>query len=544
MTYAERLRKNLNNNSKETIRVVIYARVSTDNEGQKESCSNQIELANNYIARHSNLEAIGTFVDDGISGKNDFTRPSYNRMLELITTGQVDLVITKALSRLNRNRMNSLILENLLVETETTVLTLEDGQIHDFEDMNSNLLHSINFAIDEQYVRRQSISGRKTHELRCARKELSAKDCSFGYDWDSSSKTISINPDEAEIIRSIFDDFVFKSMGPASIRDSLASRGIDISARSISNYIKDERYIGNFYINKRTSKLGTGHSKSQRIMLPKKEWILVERPDLQIIDTDIFELAQRVNRNRINFYEKPDKHSTQAKFQGFHLFAGKIFCPVCGKPYQFGYADRANTVPYYRIKSHSKCSNPVKRIYENDIELIVKQSLKRTLEQHSDICYSLERILVESVKASQNDSNELKKLEKQLVSSEKQINNLVDSLAEGGLSGSAKERLINRINCLTIEIENLKSAIEDKKSNKISASYVTDKIAEIRSAINELSSFNVLDRDRVLNYIERIELPSDGSVNIIFKTGQRVSLDASLSYNSIVGKKVIQDGQY
>ncbi len=544
MTYAERIRKNLNTNSNEPIRAIIYARVSTDNEGQKDSCSNQIELARNYISRHSNIVSIATFVDDGISGKNDFTRPDYNRMLDLISKGQVDLIITKALSRLNRNRMNSLILENLLVETETTILTLEDGQIHDFEDMNSNLLHSINFAIDEQYVKRQSINGKKTHELRCERKELSAKDCSFGYNWDPISKTISINPEEATIVRSIFDDFVFKSMGPSSIHSSLKTRGIDISARSISNYIKDERYIGNFFINKRTSKLGTGHTKSQRIILPKKEWILVERPDLQIVDSDIFELAQRVNRNRINFYERPDKRSTQARFQGMHLFAGKIFCPLCGKPYRFGYADRAKTLPYYRIKSHSDCTNPVRRIYENDIESIVKQALRHTLDQNRNICSSLERILIEAVNASQNDSNDLKPLEKKLASDEKQLNNLIDSLAEGLLNDAAREHLMTKINCLTTEIDNLKSELKDKKSNKISDSYVTDKIADIRSAINELRSFNTLDRDRVLNYVEKIELPSDGSINIIFKTGQRVSLDTSLSYNSIVGKKVIQDALY
>ena len=42
MNYAQKIRQILTTNSSETIRAVIYARVSTDNEGQKESCANQL----------------------------------------------------------------------------------------------------------------------------------------------------------------------------------------------------------------------------------------------------------------------------------------------------------------------------------------------------------------------------------------------------------------------------------------------------------------------------------------------------------------------
>ena len=71
MTYAENIKQKLNANGPDSIRAVIYARVSTDLEGQKESCANQVELAMNYISKHSNIKLIDTFVDDGISGKNN-----------------------------------------------------------------------------------------------------------------------------------------------------------------------------------------------------------------------------------------------------------------------------------------------------------------------------------------------------------------------------------------------------------------------------------------------------------------------------------------
>jgi DNA invertase Pin-like site-specific DNA recombinase len=542
LNYAEEIRLKLNKNSSDPINAVIYARVSTDNEGQKESCANQVDLAKNYIANHPNINLVNIYVDDGISGKNDFTRPQYNKMLQHLSNGAFDLIITKALSRLNRDEYNSMHLTNLLLAHTATILTLEDNQIHDFEDLNSGLLHSISFAMDAQYVKRQSINGKKTHELRCERKVLSAKDCSFGYDWHSDDKSITINQDQAEIVRRIFEDYVYRNGTPATIHKSLKAENINICSRSVSNIIQDERYIGNFHINKRTSKLGTGQTKSKRISLPKEEWVLVERPDLQIVDTEIFEMAQRIHQTRITVYEKPDKKTTRARFQGMHKYAGKIFCPVCGKPYHFGYADRKKTSPIYRIKSHSECSNPICRIGQSDLEELTRQALKQTIDQQDEVCTSLELVLTECVDASQNNGDEINRLKKQKNSKEKQIDSLIDALSEGGLNDAAKKRIAEKINHITEEIESLSQAIEDKQNNKLDVSYVTDKIAEIKSAIANLRNFTSIDRDRVLNYIERIELPANGDIDMILKSGQVMKIKAQNNSDFSNGKSVVKGG--
>ncbi|RHS66295.1 recombinase family protein [Ruminococcus sp. AM46-18] len=546
MNYAQKIRQILTTNSSETIRAVIYARVSTDNEGQKESCANQVDLAHYYIAKHPNITLVETYIDDGISGKNDFSRPQYGEMLQLLTENGFDLIITKALSRLNRSEYNSLALTNLLLAHEATILTLEDNQIHDFEDLNSGLLHSISFAMDAQYVQKQSISGRKTQELRCKNKILTAKDCSYGYDWQRDHKIITINEKQAAIVRLIFEEYVYHNGTPASIKRMLEAQGITICNRSISNIIQDERYIGKFYINKRTSKLGTGQTKSKRIKLPKKDWVLIERPDLQIIDPDIFEMAQRIHQTRITVYEKPDNATTQARFQGTHLYAGKIFCPTCGKPYHFGYADRKKTCPIYRIKSHSKCSNPVNRITEADMEEITRQALQKIISQQDAVCTSLEAILISCVEASQDNSKEISALHAQITTREKQIDSLIDALSEGGLTESSKERIKTKINVITNEIDNLNKYVREKESHQLSDSYVSEKIAELKAAIATLKNFTSIDRDRIQNYIERIELPANGDIIIFIKSGQMITFDKSTNDFSVeaVGKTRIQDALY
>ena len=78
MNYAEQIKQKLQRGSTEPLKAVVYARVSTDNEGQKDSCSNQVAMAESFVRSHPNIELLSIFVDDGISGKNDFTRPQYN----------------------------------------------------------------------------------------------------------------------------------------------------------------------------------------------------------------------------------------------------------------------------------------------------------------------------------------------------------------------------------------------------------------------------------------------------------------------------------
>ena len=542
MTIAETIKARLSPGCTDTVRAAIYARVSTDNEGQKESCSNQVALAKSYIADHPNIHILGTYIDDGISGKNDFTRPQYNEMLQQLSMNRFDLIITKSLSRLNRDELNSLMLNSMLVEHNATVLTLEDYQIHDFEDMNSALLHSVKYAMDAQFVKQQSINGRKTQELRCERKELSAKDCSYGYDWNRDGKTITINKEQADVVRRIFEEYVYRNGTPASIQRMLEQEGITVCGRTVSNIISDERYIGKFYINKRTTKLGTGRTKSKRISLPKEQWVLCERPDLQIVDTDLFEMAQRIHRTRITVYEKPDKKTTQARFQGTHKYAGKIFCPVCGKPYQFGYADRKKLLPIYRIKSHAECPNPVVRIYEADLEEITKQALKQTINQQDEVYSSIEQLLTDIVEKSQNYGDDIEKMKKQRASREKQLNNLIDQLSEDDLTNAAKARIKLKINQITEETDKLTEAIQDKESNSLDESFISEKLENIHAAITDLRNFTNIDRDRILNYIDRIYIQANEDIEIILKSGQVITVKQQIDFSdgNTVGKKVIQ----
>ena len=554
MNYAEEIKNRIYaEGSTNPVKAVIYARVSTDNDSQKDSCGNQVALAKSFIENHGNVSLAGIYVDDGISGKNDYNRPDYTAMIERIQAGEIDLIITKALSRLNRDQLNSLQLTSILIEYGATVLTLEDGQVHDFEDMGTELLHSLSFAIDAQYVKRQSINGRKTQQLRCERKELSAKDISFGYRWDKERKIIRIDDDKADYVNFIFEEYVYRSGTPSGIKRKLDKMGLSLTERTIANILQDERYIGNFYINKRTTKLGTGKSKSKRITLPKEQWVLVEQPDLLIIDKELFEMAQRIRKNRQTMYKTPDKGVVRAHFQGTHTFSGKIFCACCGKPFHFDYADRKKTIPIYRIKSHYDCDDPAGRIGEEELEEITRQALRAAVENQSQVCAQLEQILIECLEASQNHTGAIDKKRKQKDAKEHQIDSLIDTLSEGGLSAAAKNRIKSKINAIEDDISELDDSIREMEAVRFDDSHIQEKIKSIKEAISELRKFSDIDRERVLNYIDRIIIHGNDNIDIVLKSGRTITITkqiAEIQHNHAtncegnigVGKLGIQGG--
>ena len=89
-------------NQQKKKKVCAYARVSTDSLSQGESLENQIQYYENIISSNPEYEFIGVFADRGITGTTE-NRPEFQRMLELCRSGNIDLIITKSVSRFARN---------------------------------------------------------------------------------------------------------------------------------------------------------------------------------------------------------------------------------------------------------------------------------------------------------------------------------------------------------------------------------------------------------------------------------------------------------
>ena len=98
----------ISNQKTKTFKVGLYIRLSREDGDKEESSSitNQREILKRYVNENENFFIIKEYVDDGWTGTN-FNRPSFKEMLKDIEKGIIDTVITKDLSRLGRDYIDT-----------------------------------------------------------------------------------------------------------------------------------------------------------------------------------------------------------------------------------------------------------------------------------------------------------------------------------------------------------------------------------------------------------------------------------------------------
>ena len=103
-------------------RVAGYARVSTDSDEQFTSFEAQVEYYTRKIQENPEWEFVRVYTDEGISATNTKKRDGFNAMIADALAGEIDLIVTKSVSRFARNT----------VDTLTTVRKLKDQGIEVF----------------------------------------------------------------------------------------------------------------------------------------------------------------------------------------------------------------------------------------------------------------------------------------------------------------------------------------------------------------------------------------------------------------------------
>ena len=90
------------------LRVAAYCRVSTDSEEQASSYEVQVAHYTQFIQKNPEWELAGIYADDGITGTNTKKREEFNRMIQDCMDGNIDMIITKSISRFARNTLDCL----------------------------------------------------------------------------------------------------------------------------------------------------------------------------------------------------------------------------------------------------------------------------------------------------------------------------------------------------------------------------------------------------------------------------------------------------
>lgn len=94
--------------SAKKLRVAAYARVSTEQDEQQSSYEAQVDYYTRYIQSNPDWEFISVFSDEGITGTSTKNRDGFNQMIDMALSGDIDLILTKSISRFARNTVDTL----------------------------------------------------------------------------------------------------------------------------------------------------------------------------------------------------------------------------------------------------------------------------------------------------------------------------------------------------------------------------------------------------------------------------------------------------
>lgn len=177
-------------------RVAAYCRVSTDSEDQLHSYRSQVDYYTKMITNEKDWMMAGVYADEGITGTQVTKREQFQKMIKDCMNGQIDMVITKSISRFARNTLDTLKYVRQLKEKNIAVY-FEDEKINTLS-MDGELLLVVLSSVAQQEVENISANTKKGIAMKMSRGEMVGFARALGYNYDPETKTISIRGDTSQ----------------------------------------------------------------------------------------------------------------------------------------------------------------------------------------------------------------------------------------------------------------------------------------------------------------------------------------------------------
>ena len=229
------------------LRVAAYCRVSSNSADQRNSFATQERVYRKQITENPDWELVDIFADEGLSGMKADNRPEFQRMIRMCELRQIDLILTKSVSRFARNVKEALNYTRKLKLLGIGVQFEEDG-INTLAMADEMLLNTF-AAIAQEESKSISQNQRLSIVKRMEAGEYIASNAPYGYRL--IDKKLVIYEPEAEIVRWIFTAYL-NGMSTLEIAQELSHRGIPTKGRKeqwkanrVAYILTNEKYDGN-----------------------------------------------------------------------------------------------------------------------------------------------------------------------------------------------------------------------------------------------------------------------------------------------------------
>ena len=376
------------------LRVTFYARVSTDQDEQINSLENQVQYYTELIKSKPNWTFVPGYIDEGISGTSTKHRDDFNRMIRDAKAGLFDFIITKEISRFSRSTLDSIKYTQELLDHNVGVFFQNDNINTLDTDSEFRLVIMAGVAQDE--VRK--LSERLKFGFRQAIKNghVLGNDKLYGY--DKKDCVLTINEEEAKIVRIIFDLYANQRLGTRKISQKLLEMGYTsregnaFNVLTIRHMLENPKYKG-WYCGNKTQNLD--YRTKKKAFLDENEWVMYPDPSIPAIVSE--ELWDRANTLYKERRKEMMTHSSGASFHNRYPYSCKIICEEHGTTFhrQVLKSEAGDKEVWqckvYRQRGRKACSAP--QIRSEELDRIMADIFTEMMKDKNAIIDSLITVL-------------------------------------------------------------------------------------------------------------------------------------------------------
>lgn len=307
------------------VRVASYARVSVKGEMNEHSLKEQVDYYSAKIDSNALWINAGTYADYGLTGTKT-ARPGFQKLMEACNNGDIDLIITKSISRFARNTVDLL----------NTVRHLKDLGINvRFEKEHIDSISpegELMLTLLASFAQEESRSISENLKWRIIKNFEQGKPNHFilyGYRWNGNS--FDIVPQEAEIVKMVFNLYL-EGRSPEQIASILNEQGYKprngekFTYSRIWKMLRIESYSGNTMLYKTyrenhiTKKKMINHGEIPMYYATETHPEIIKKETYDAVQTEIG--------------KRKDLGYLANQKTNFTCFSGLIFCAKCGHTYR------------------------------------------------------------------------------------------------------------------------------------------------------------------------------------------------------------------
>ncbi len=308
------------------LRAVYYCRVSTDDENQATSITNQKEESINVI-KENHWELIDGYVDEGTSGTTTKKRTEYNRLFKDMETDKFDIIVIKSQDRLMRNTKEWYFFIDKLVQYNKKLYFYLERKFYSPDDA---LITGIKAILAEDYSRSLSKNINNAHRKR---QETGSNVVITSKTWgyDKINKTVVINEKEAEMVRFIYEMAV-QNHGSRTIAKMLQDYGYynhdgnKIAEQTVRRIIRNPLYKGTAVMNVFHKNFETKRTERNS----QDKWIYHDHIVPAIVSEELWDQANKLMDKRSQKVITEDfKTKITGSKKNITPLTSKIECGLC-----------------------------------------------------------------------------------------------------------------------------------------------------------------------------------------------------------------------